>query len=66
MTASETQQEKHTDSQGHSSYVRFGIVMAISLLVMYLLSTSMIRTFDHFYLNPSNLYMALVMVAPWG
>jgi hypothetical protein len=66
MTASETQQEKHTDSQGHSSYVRFGIVMAISLLVMYLLSMSMIRTFDHFYLNPSNLYMALVMVAPMG
>lgn len=33
---------------------------------MFLLSMSMIREFDHFYLNGSNAWMALVMVAPWA
>jgi hypothetical protein len=66
MTASDTKQTERSDSHAKGSYVRFGVVMAISLVVMFLLSMSMIRTLDHFYLNPSNFYMALVMVAPMG
>ncbi|WP_099041878.1 DUF305 domain-containing protein [Mycobacterium neglectum] len=48
------------------SYVKFGITMAASLILMFLLTMSMIRTVDHFYLNLSNFYMALIMVAAMG
>lgn len=48
------------------SYVKFGITMAASLILMFLLTMSMIRTVDHFYLNLSNFYMALIMVAGMG
>lgn len=44
-------------------YVRFGAVLLVSLVLMFLLSMSMVRTWDHFYLNPSNFYMAVIMVA---
>lgn len=47
-------------------YLKLGISLLLSLVTMFLLSMSMIRTLDHFYLNPSNLYMAVVMVAPMG
>lgn len=33
---------------------------------MFVLSMSMVRSLDHFYLNLSNFYMAVVMVAPMG
>ena len=48
------------------SYGRFGLVLMVSLALMFVLSMSMVRTVDHFYLNPSNFYMALVMVAAMG
>ena len=48
------------------SYGKLALALAISLVVMFLLTMSMIRTSDHFYLNLSNFYMALVMVAPMG
>jgi uncharacterized protein (DUF305 family) len=44
-------------------YVRFAIILVVSLMLMFLLSMSQIRTFDHFYLNLSNLWMALLMVS---
>ncbi len=47
-------------------YVRFGITLTISFLLMFFLTMSMIRTIDHFHFNLSNVYMALVMVAPMG
>lgn len=47
-------------------YVRFGITMAASLILMFVLTMSMIRTIDHFYFNLSNFYMALIMVAAMG
>lgn len=40
--------------------------LGISLILMFLLSMSMVRSLDHYYLNLSNFYMALVMVAPMG
>lgn len=44
-------------------YVRFGIILTVNLMVMFALSMSMVRTWDHFYWNLSNFYMALTMVA---
>lgn len=50
----------------NKSYLRLGTALALSFVVMLLLTFSMIRTLDHFYLNLSNTYMALMMVAPMG
>jgi uncharacterized protein (DUF305 family) len=47
-------------------YAKLGLALALSYVVMFLLSMSMIREWDHFYLNGSNAWMALVMVAPMG
>lgn len=47
-------------------YTRFGITLVVSLLLMFMLSMSMVRTLDHFILNLSNFWMALVMVAAMG
>jgi hypothetical protein len=48
------------------SYLKLGIALAVSLILMFVLTMSMVRTIDHFYLNLSNFYMALIMVAPMG
>ncbi|HEX2883523.1 MAG TPA: DUF305 domain-containing protein [Candidatus Limnocylindria bacterium] len=48
------------------SYLKLGISLAISLVLMFVLTMSMVRTINHFYFNLSNLYMALIMVAPMG
>ena len=47
-------------------YAKLGLALALSYVAMLLLSMSMIRQWDHFYLNGSNAWMALVMVAPMG
>lgn len=54
------------DTAGHGSarmYVKFGVILVISLGLMWVLSMSMIRTPDHFYFNLSNFWMALLMVS---
>lgn len=48
------------------SYLKLGIALAVSLVLMFVLTMSMVRTIDHFYFNLSNFYMALIMVAPMG
>ncbi len=48
------------------SYTKLAIALTLSLILMFVLSMSMVRTLDHFYLNLSNFYMAVVMVAPMG
>ena len=48
------------------SYAKLGIALASSYVVMFLLTMSMIRTIDHFHVNLSNAYMALIMVMPMG
>lgn len=48
------------------SYVKLGIALLVSYLLMWVLSMSMIRELDHFYWNLSNAWMALIMVAPMG
>ncbi|WP_149359859.1 DUF305 domain-containing protein [Lolliginicoccus suaedae] len=45
------------------NYLRFGLVLLASLVLMFLLSMSMVRTVDHFHLNLSNFYISLVMVS---
>ena len=50
----------------NNAYAKLGVALAICLVLMFLLSMSMVRTIDHFQLNLSNFYMALVMVAPMG
>lgn len=50
----------------HAHYVRFGLTLTVSLFLMFVLSMSMVRTIDHFYLNLSNFYMALIMVGAMG
>lgn len=49
-----------------NSYGKLAITLGISFVIMFLLTYSMIRTWDHFYLNLANTYMALMMVAPMG
>ncbi len=49
-----------------SSYVRFGVTLLISLIVMWVLSMTMIDQWGHFYFNMSNLWIAIVMVAAMG
>lgn len=44
-------------------YVKFGVILLVSLGLMWMLSMSMIRSIDHFYFNLSNFWMALLMVA---
>ncbi|WBB91062.1 DUF305 domain-containing protein [Verrucosispora sp. WMMC514] len=48
------------------NYLRFGLVLAISLAVMFVLTLSQIRDWSDFYLNLSNFYMSLIMVAAMG
>ncbi|HEX6230428.1 MAG TPA: DUF305 domain-containing protein [Actinomycetota bacterium] len=48
------------------SYVKLGIALGTSLLVMYLLTFSMVERWGHLHMNLSNFYMALMMVAPMG
>ena len=47
-------------------YRRLAATLAASLLLMWVLGMSMVRTLDHFYLNLSNFWMALVMVSAMG
>ncbi len=57
--------ESHQDAGGHSMamYWKFGAILLVNLFLMWALSMSMVRSIDHFYFNPSNLYMAVLMVA---
>ncbi|SCG54124.1 DUF305 domain-containing protein [Micromonospora halophytica] len=48
------------------NYVRFGVVMTVSLAVMFVLTLSQIRRIGDFYLNLSNFYMSVIMVATMG
>lgn len=51
------------DKHSHAMYWKFGAILLVNLGLMWALSMSMVRSLDHFYFNPSNLYMAVLMVA---
>ena len=44
-------------------YLKFGVILLVSLALMWVLSMSMVRSIDHFYFNLSNFWMALLMVS---
>ncbi|MGQ9365497.1 DUF305 domain-containing protein [Azospirillum sp. ST 5-10] len=46
------------------SYGKFAIILSINLVVMFVLTMAFIERADHFYVNLSNFYMALLMLAP--
>lgn len=48
------------------NYVRFGIVLAVSHAIMFVLTLSQIRRGSDFFLNLSNYYMSLLMVSTMG
>lgn len=48
------------------SYGKLALALTLSFLVMYPLTMIFIDEANHFYINLSNAYMALVMVAPMG
>lgn len=52
---------------GHSndrSYLTLGLELAADFVVMFFVMYAMIATLDHLYLNISNVYMTMMMVAP--
>jgi len=50
----------------NGSYRRLFLALGLSLLVMFPLTMAFVANAGHFYLNLSNFYMALMMVAPMG
>lgn len=49
-----------------SGYGKLFLALGVSLIVMYLLTMAFVDEWDHYHLNLSNLYMAILMVAPMG
>jgi uncharacterized protein (DUF305 family) len=45
-------------------YRKFGIVLTINAVMMFVITYAMIDSVAHFYLNINRAYMALMMVAP--
>lgn len=62
MNSSET----HQEHQMGGGYGKLAIALLLGLLVMYPLTMSMVVRWNDFYINLSNFYMALMMVAPMG
>ncbi|PZU40378.1 MAG: DUF305 domain-containing protein [Microbacterium sp.] len=65
-TADRGSASDHSKAPRINSYGKLAISLAISLLVMWVLTMSMIWVIDDYYWNLSNFYMALIMVAPMG
>lgn len=55
--------KSHGGHSGGKMYAKFGVILLVSLGLMWVLSMSMVRSINHFYFNLSNFWMALVMVA---
>lgn len=52
--------------EGPRPYIRFSVILCASLLVMYLLSFLQLASATDFFLNLTNFYVALTMVAAMG
>lgn len=59
-------QESEQSGQMLGSYGKLFLALGISLLVMYVLTMAFVVRWSDYYLNLSNLYMAVLMVAPMG
>lgn len=62
------EQQGSQDRQGMkmSGYRNLAVALTLSFLVMYPLTMFFVDEGNHFYINLSNAYMALLMVAPMG
>lgn len=58
------QQNTKPQHEGMPSYLKLGITLVVSFVIMYLLTFSMINIIGDFYFNISNAYMVLMMVFP--
>lgn len=47
-----------------TSYQKFGFMMIVSFIIMYVVMFLNIASFDHFYLSTTRTYMTVLMVAP--
>ncbi len=45
-------------------YIKFGLMMAVSFVVMYAVMFLNVDVFDHVMLSPSRTYMTFLMIAP--
>jgi CDP-diglyceride synthetase len=47
-----------------SNYKKMAVMLSLNAVIMFLLTYSLIDTFDHFYPNLNRAYMAIIMVCP--
>lgn len=60
------QEQGHEQHQDQSGYRKLAVALTLSLIAMYVLTMAFVAEAGHFYLNLSNGYMAVLMVAPMG
>jgi len=48
----------------NSSYKKMALLLLVNAIIMFVLTYSLIDTFDHFYPNLNRAYMAIIMVSP--
>lgn len=53
-------------NEGMSGYAKLILALGLSLIVMFPLTMAFVAHWSDFYLNLSNFYMAVMMVAPMG
>ena len=70
MNMTQGQHDQHGDSQHMqmktSGYGKLAVALILSFLAMYPLTMIFVDEANHFYINLSNAYMAMLMVAPMG
>jgi hypothetical protein len=52
------------DEKGMNPYLKFGIMMGTSFVLMYAIMYLNVDVFDHIYLAPTRTYMTFLMIAP--
>ena len=70
MNMTQGRHDQHGDSQHmqmkKSGYGKLTVALILSFLAMYPLTMIFVDEANHFYINLSNAYMAMLMVAPMG
>ncbi|MGI8812153.1 MAG: DUF305 domain-containing protein [Pyrinomonadaceae bacterium] len=67
MESNETNGEMKNEMNGgemKGSYGKFGLMLAVSFVIMYAVMFLNVSEFDHIYLSINRFYMTLLMVAP--
>jgi hypothetical protein len=50
--------------KGMNPYLKFGVMMTTSFVIMYAVMYLNVDVFDHVYLAPTRTYMTFLMIAP--